>query len=127
MKLPSGPTQMMKKVNEAYKLFFRLWDTFLLPKLMKLNKWFDDKYQLQVGDIVYFRKEESELSSRYTVGKVVDIVKSSKDGLVRRVSVQYRNLKISLELQTELREHLLSCSTLMTPSGMMTWRKLKSL
>ena len=91
MKLPSGPSQMMKKVNEAYKLFFRLWDTFLLPKLMKLNKWFDDKYQLQVGDIVYFRKEESELSSRYTVGKVVDIVKSSKDGLVRRVSVQYQN------------------------------------
>ena len=58
---------------------------------MKLNKWFDDKYQLQVGDIVYFRKEESELSSRYTVGKVVEVVRSSKDGLVRRVSVQYQN------------------------------------
>ena len=91
VKLPSGPSQMMKKVNEAYKLFFRLWNTFLLPKLMKLNKWFDDKYQLQVGDIVYFQKEESDLSSRYTVGKVVEIVKSSKDGLVRRVSVQYQN------------------------------------
>ena len=91
VKLPSGPSQMMKKVNEAYKLFFRLWDTFLLPKLMKLNKWFDDKYQLQVGDIVYFQKEENNLSSRYTVGKVVEVVKSSKDGLVRRVSVQYQN------------------------------------
>ena len=67
---------------------------------MKLNKMFDDRYQLQVEDIVYLRKEENdvylrkeenELSSRYTVGKVVEVVKSSKDGLVRRVSVQYQN------------------------------------
>ena len=43
-----------------------------------------------MGNIVYFRKVENELSSKWTVGKVSDVVKS-KDGVVRRCTVQYQN------------------------------------
>ena len=53
----------------------------MIPKLMKMHKWFDGKAELKEGDIVYFRKTESELSSKWTVGKVSDVVKS-KDGVV---------------------------------------------
>ena len=47
-----------------------------------------------MGNIVYFRKVENELSSKWTVGKVSDVVKS-KDGVVRRCTVQYQ---ISMEV-----------------------------
>ena len=46
--------------------------------------------ELKVDDIVYFRKVESELSSKWTVGKIVNVVRS-KDGQVRRAVVEYRN------------------------------------
>ena len=80
----------MKRVEKGYSAFFKIWNTSLIPKLMKMNKWHDTKDQLKVGDVIYFKKEESELSSNWTVGKVAQIDKS-KDGLVRRVNVQYQN------------------------------------
>ena len=70
----------MKKVETAYNMFYELWNITMIPKLMRMHKWFDGKAELQNGDIVYFRKQESELSSKWTVGKVTDIVKS-KDGI----------------------------------------------
>ena len=80
----------MKRVEKGYSAFFKIWNTSLIPKLMKMNKWHDTKEQLKVGDIVYFKKDDSELSSTWTVGKVSEVVKS-KDDLVRRVWVQYQN------------------------------------
>ena len=79
----------MKRVEKNYSAFFKIWNTSLIPKLMKMN-WHDIKDQLKVGDIICIKKEESELSSNWTAGKVAQIDKS-KDGLVRRVSDQYQN------------------------------------
>ena len=90
IKLPKGPQDLMKKVEQAYTVFYNLWNVTMVPKLMKMHKWFDGKAELKEGDIVYFRKTESELSSKWTVGKVSDVVKS-KDGVVRRCTVQYQN------------------------------------
>ena len=41
-------------------------------------------------DIVYFQKVESELSSVWSVGQV-DSVETSKDGIVRKVNIRYKN------------------------------------
>ena len=90
IRLPKGPNEMMEKVERAYDVFFKFWNVTVIPKLMRLNKWFDAKSQLQMGDIVWFQKDENEFSSRWTVGKVTEIVKS-KDGIVRRAQVQYQN------------------------------------
>ena len=90
VKMPNGPGELMKKVETAYKMFYELWNVTMIPKLMRMHKWFDGKAELQTGDIVYFRKQENELSSKWTVGKVAEIVKS-KDGKVRRCTVQYQN------------------------------------
>ena len=40
--------------------------------------------------MVLFQKEENELSSKWTLGKIVAVEKS-RDGLVRRATVQYQN------------------------------------
>ena len=54
--LPSGPGEMMEKVEKAYVAFFKIWNEVMVPKLMKLNKWFESKGMLAVGDVVYFQK-----------------------------------------------------------------------
>ena len=80
----------MKRVEKGYSTFFNIFNITMIPKLMKMNKWFDSKAPLQVGDIVYFKKVNSELASKWTVGVIAEIVKS-KDGLVRRAQVNYQN------------------------------------
>ena len=90
IKLPSGPKDLMEKVEKAYILFYKLWNITMVPKLMKMHKWFDGKALIKVGDIVYFRKVESELSSKWTVGKVTNVVRG-RDEVVRRATVQYQN------------------------------------
>jgi len=72
---------MAQKVVQAYTVFYNLWNVSMIPKLMKMLKWFDDKAELKKGDIVYIRKVESELFSKWTVGKVFDVMKS-KNGVV---------------------------------------------
>ena len=90
IKLPSGPKDLMEKVEKAYTMFYRLWNITMVPRLMKMHKWFDGKAEIKVGDIVYFRKVESELSSKWTVGRVTEVVKG-RDEVARRVTVQYQN------------------------------------
>ena len=90
IKLPSGPKELMEKVEKAYVLFYKLWNITMVPKLMRMHKWYNGKAVLKVGDIVYFRKVESELSSKWTVGRVTNVVQG-KDEIVRRATVQYQN------------------------------------
>ena len=90
IKLPSGPQDLMEKVEKAYTVFYKLWNITMVPRLMRMHKWFDGKAQLKVGDIIYFRKVESELSSKWTFGKITEVVKG-RDENVRRATVQYQN------------------------------------
>ena len=62
----------------------------MIPKLKKRHNWFDSKAELKEGDAIYFRKFKNEFSSKWTVGKVSDVVKS-KDGVVGRCTIQYQN------------------------------------
>ena len=90
VRLPKNPGELMNRIEKGYDMFFKLWNTAMIPKLMKQKKWFGGKVELGVGDIVYFQKVESKWSSKWTIGKIVEVVKS-KDGVVRRASVQYQN------------------------------------
>ena len=90
IRLPKGPGELMEKVEKVFKVFYSLWNTTLVPLLLKSPKWFKSDEMLQVNDIVYFQKEDKELSSKWSVGKIVEVT-YSKDGLVRRVIIQYHN------------------------------------
>ena len=90
VRFPTGPKDVMKKVEEVYDAFFKVWNLSMVPKLIPQPKWFKESPELEPEDIVYFQKTESELSSDWTVGQV-DSVTRSRDGVVRRANVHYFN------------------------------------
>merc|ERR1711867_234823 len=58
---------------------------------MKASKWSAGRSEpLLVGDIVYFKMVENDISSSWTVGKVVSI-ELGRDGIPRRAEVKYHN------------------------------------
>ena len=89
--MPKNPGELMDKIVGAYESFFKVWNTSLIPKMMKASKWSAGKSEpLLVGDIVYFKKVENNISSSWTVGKVVSI-EIGRDGIPRRAEVEYHN------------------------------------
>ena len=83
-------TEKLKKVEEVYDAFFKIWNVSMIPRLIPQPKWFKDSPELQPEEVVWFPKTENELSSDWTVGQV-DTVTRSKDGVVRRAWVRYYN------------------------------------
>ena len=90
IRFPTGPKDVMKKVEDVYDAFFKIWNVSMVPRLIPQPKWFKDSPELQPEDVVWFQKTENELSSDWTVGQV-DTVTRSKDGVVRRAWVRYYN------------------------------------
>jgi hypothetical protein len=90
IRFPTGPKDVMQKVEEVYDAFFRIWNVSAVPRLIPQPKWFRDSPELRQEDVVWFQKTESELSSDWTVGQV-DSVTRSKDGVVRRACIRYYN------------------------------------
>ena len=81
----------MDKIFGAYESFFEVWNTSLIPKMMRASKWSVGRSEpLLVGDIVYFKKVENDISSSWIVGKVVSI-EFGRDGTPRRAEVKYYN------------------------------------
>jgi len=56
---------------------------------MEQQKWFEGD-TLKVGDVVLFLKQESSLSHVYQYG-IVEAVEHSKDGIIRKAEIKYRN------------------------------------
>ena len=100
IKIPKNPGDLVKRVNEAYSTFYNLWNTVIIPKLMKAPKWFDQSENLKIGEIVYFQKVENEMKSSWSLGKIVDVV-MSKDGVVRRATVEYQNNSENVKRTTD--------------------------
>ena len=90
VKMPSGPGDLMRKVEEGYKLWFNVWNSTVVPKVMERRTWFSSSREIKKNDVVMFQKSESDLSSVWTVGLVSDVI-VSKDGLIRRVIIRYQN------------------------------------
>ena len=53
-------------------------------------KWYKNTYQLKVGDMLLFLKNESCLKNVYQYGMVTS-TEPSRDGVVRKVRVRYQN------------------------------------
>ena len=88
LRYPAGPKDYLKKVDDTYEMFFKVWDTAHIPTLIPQPKWFKDTPTLKTNDIVYFKKVESDWSDNWTVGQVENVIKS-KDGVVRRATIRY--------------------------------------
>ena len=90
--MPKNPGELIDKIVGVYESFFEVWNTSLIPEMMRASKWSVGRSEpLLVGDIVYFKKIENDISSSWTVGKVVSL-ELGRDGIPRRVEVEYHNL-----------------------------------
>ena len=90
IRMPDGPGELMKKVETAFSAYFRIWNSTMVPKLMKASKWYKSDEPIRENDIVYFQKHESALGSPWSIG-MVDEVKKGRDGLVREAVIKYQN------------------------------------
>ena len=90
IRMPASPGELMEKIENAYAAFFKIWNTTMIPKLMRMHKWYKSDEQLMVGDIIYFKKDESVLSSEWIVGRVTDVM-VGRDGALRRAIMQIQN------------------------------------
>ena len=90
--MPKNPGELIDKIVGVYESFFEVWNTSLISETMKAPKWLVNLFEsLLVGDIVYFKKIEDDVSSSWIVGKVVSL-ESGGDGIPRRAEVEYHNL-----------------------------------
>jgi hypothetical protein len=92
-KLPSGPKDMICRVQEVYEQWYNVFNDSLVPVLLAAHqpKWFTADKDLATGDVVYFRKGEgSAIKGPWTMG-LVDSTTKGRDLVIRRVSVKYFN------------------------------------
>ena len=57
---------------------------------MHQQKWFKSDRGLDISDIIIFKKGEKELECKYQYG-IIKTLRTSKDGIVRSVVVEYQN------------------------------------
>ena len=90
MILSNNPTKLMKSNKRIYNAWFENWLISNVPNLMNQSKWFASGRNIQVGDIVLFKKIDSTISKTYQFG-IITRVDFSKDDVVRKVMVRYCN------------------------------------
>ena len=93
IKLADNLGKLMERVDETYQMWFKIWRDTWVPKLMRAPKWFNGMVDLEVGDLVYFKRTDTELGhdqSKWVVGRI-DNLERGKDQKIRRVWIRYKN------------------------------------
>ena len=90
LSIPSSFDKTLKANVKIFNSWFENWLVVHVPKLMHHPKWFKSDFHIKVGDIVLFLKHESSLSNVYQYGMVID-TEQSRDGLIRKVKLKYKN------------------------------------
>ena len=54
VRFPTGPKDLMVKVEQAYDVFFRIWNATMVPKLLPQSKWFKESPELKPCDVFFF-------------------------------------------------------------------------
>ena len=96
-KIPGGPFNMttskytrhrlVQKINEA---FWKRWTEDYFPSLIVQQKWHARHRNMKVGDIVMIQ-ESGKIMGKWKLGRLVKAEPSLRDGLVRKVDVQYKS------------------------------------
>ena len=90
IRLPVDKNELLKIVESTYKGWFNIFKETVVPRLINQPKWFRKEKDLKEQDLVYFQKQESDLSSEWTIGQVDQVV-VGRDGLIRRAWIKYYN------------------------------------
>ena len=85
----SSTNKRLRFLHTLVNDWWRRWYENVLPSLVPSYKWHHQHRNVQVGDICLI-KYENEIRAHYKLGRVIG-VKVSADGLVRMVTLTYRN------------------------------------
>ena len=88
--IPDHAGDLMNRIEEAYRMFYKIWNVDYVPLIADRQKWHFEVDNLKENDIVYFKLKDSAISSTWLIGKVEFIV-LSRDGKVREVGISYRH------------------------------------
>ena len=87
--LPSTNADLIDRVEEAYRVFYKVWNEDYIPLVANRQKWHDVNEDLEENDVVYFKLRDSAMGSKWLIGKI-EGTKKSKDGKVRKVDIGYK-------------------------------------
>ena len=90
IRLPTSKREILKHVENLYQGWFRIFKDAVVPKLINQPKWFRIEEHLSESDLVYFQKDEGDISGSWTLGQVDQLV-VSRDGFIRRAIIKYFN------------------------------------
>ena len=88
--IPDWPEDLVQSIQEKYNIWYDVWNSSYLPKMLNFPKWYDSSENLVLGDVVYFKLCESKMSATWRLGKV-EQVKLGSDGFVHEVDVSYKD------------------------------------
>ena len=100
VRLTSENRKMLGQIQDKFAAWYKIWCQVYVPKLMAQKKNYRNDRDLEVDDIVYYQKKESELSSPWVIGRVDQVVRG-RDGIIRKAFIKYTNPKESIQRVTE--------------------------
>ena len=77
--------------------FWKAWTQYYAPTLVRQSKWIQEGKGINVGDVVLVA-DSNVLKGEYRLARVVKTTKS-KDGIVRRATVAYKNYKVGEDVR----------------------------
>lgn len=94
-KLPPGiftkddncSTRRWRQVQYLANVFWRRWVREYLPSLQERQKWYKERRNLKVGDIVLILDEKTPRCS-WPLGRILEVHTNRRDGLVRSAKVR---------------------------------------
>ena len=101
LRLPHGASELAEKVRKAYESWFHIWNQAYIPKILFKPKWFRDEVDLKVDDIVYFPKSSDAQKDNVWITGRISKLNRSRDGLIRKVVIKYRNSNEDRDRETE--------------------------
>ena len=95
----NDPTRFFTANEAIFSIWFEAWLTSHVHKLMPQPKWYVTSHHIKEGDVVLFLKKEGKLNTTYQYG-IVKVAEAGRDGIVRKVTVRYRNHTESFDRET---------------------------
>ena len=92
--------RMIQSNANIFRAWFEAWLVGYVPTLIERSKWHKTDKPINVGDIVLFLKSEREYDLQYQYG-IVSGLQKGRDGLIRKVSVEYKNHNENVRRTTE--------------------------
>ena len=86
------PNRIIHQIEELEQAWWKVWVAEKLQSLIpRPSKWIDGEPNIVIGDVVVFIKDRAEIGGlTWRLGRV-KTVETSKDGICRRVVIEYRN------------------------------------